>query len=143
MQGCTHQSVGGLTSPCVMSGSEEQVLGCTHHSVGGLTLPCVMSGSEEQVLGCTHQSVGGLTLPCVMSGSEEQVLGLHTSLLASYKMMIILTLQRVTSDSEEQKVVGFIHQSSGLVQKDDNFNFTESYIRFRGAGWCITNLRAS
>ena len=68
-----------------------------------------------------------------MSGSEEQALGLHTSLLASYKRMIILTLSRVTSDSEEQKMVGLTRQSSGLVQKDDNFNFTESCIRFRGA----------
>ena len=47
----------------------------------------------------------------------------------------MIILPRVTSDSEEQKVVGFIHQSSGLIEKGDNFNFTESYIsliRFRG-----------
>ena len=25
------------------------------------------------------------------------------------------------------------NQSSGLIEKGDNFNFTESYIRFRGA----------
>ena len=61
------------------------------------------------------------------------MLGLNTRHLASYKRMMILSLPYVMSGSEEQKVVGFIHQSSGLIKKGDNFNFTVSYIRFRGA----------
>ena len=52
------------------------------------------------------------------------MLGLNTSHLALYKRMMILSLPCVTSGSEEQKVVGFTHQSSGLIEKDDNFNFT-------------------